>query len=410
MTALLLRQIACEELADIGIVPKRRKLGEGEAIRWSAELPGFGVRAYASGRRMYVVQARMGGKDRLITLCNVRLLSRRQACDLARRIILRAQCDENPAETRQKARSTLTFKAFLDLYWQRMAPKWKPSTLLAHDKYRRLHLDKAFGCRGIDKITHADVARWFAQSAERGGQGGANRTMEILRAAFNRAEAWGFIQTGHNPVNGIKPYRRQSRARFLRPDELSRVGAALRDAADTHPLHVAALLLLFLTGCRSAEIVGLVWSEVVGSRIKLTDSKTGPRTVWLGCEAHQLLDAVPQVDGRPEVFWDQRRNRVLDLAPFWRSFRAKAGFPGLRIHDLRHSFASHGAALSETLPMIGKLLGHASIRSTALYAHLDDADLVAEAEKVGRILRVMTGYAPAAVIALASDTETEARR
>jgi integrase len=155
-----------------------------------------------------------------------------------------------------------------------MAPKWKLSTLDSQDKYRRLYLKDAFGRRGFDKITRADVAKWFADVAERAGESGANRAMEILRAAFNKAEEWDVLPTGSDPTNGINRFPRKRIARFLRPDELARLGEALDRAAAARPMRVAALLLHLLTGCRRTEIIGLHWS-VVGARLKLTDGKTG---------------------------------------------------------------------------------------------------------------------------------------
>jgi integrase len=178
-------------------------------------------------------------------------------------------------------------------------------------------------------------------------------------------------------------------ARFLREEELTRLGQALQSEAALRPLPIAAVALLLLTGCRSSEISGLLWSEVVGRRLRLTDSKTGPRTVWLGETAVEVLQAIPQT-GRAEVFWNERNGRVISILGFWQKFRQRHGFDGLRIHDLRHSFASHGAAMSETLPMIGKLLGHANIQSTARYAHLDDRDLIESCENIGKEIEKAT--------------------
>lgn len=389
MTGLSLRQIAEQALADIAVARLARGgFGAERETIWSRDLPGFGVRHYASGRQIYVVQARMGGRTRTVTLCNTALISKAAAFDVARRILLRAQTGEDPAEARKRTRATPPFDRFLSLFWQRMSPKWKASTLVAHDKYRAHHLDGAFGRKGVDKITQADVARWFAQTAQRGGQGGANRAIAIMKAAFNKAEQWGLRPPNSNPCAGIKLYPQMRFARFLRQEELARLGAALQSEEGDRPLHVAAIVLLLLTGCRSSEITELLWSEVVGRRLKLTDSKTGPRTVWLGEEAVRLLQAIP-ASGSNAIFWNARTGKPINLASFWRDFRRRHGFEGLRIHDLRHSFASHGAAMSETLPMIGKLLGHSNIQSTARYTHLDDRDLRQAAARVGDLIEAL---------------------
>lgn len=150
---------------------------------------------------------------------------------------------------------------------------------------------------------------------------------------------------------------------------------------DCHPVHTAALTMLRLTGCRYSEIIGLTWGEVKGQRLKLADSKTGARTFWLGKEARAILDGLSRGKAGELVFARADSGRI-DLRHFWRSVRLAAGLGTMRLHDLRHSFASRAAAMSETLPMIGKLPGHSSLQSTARYAHLDNADVVIDAQRI----------------------------
>ena len=127
-----------------------------------------------------------------------------------------------------------------------------------------------------------------------------------------------------------------------------------------------------------------------GNRLKLTDSKTGPRTVWLGNEARALIDSLPRRKTRPWLFWNCRTKRPLaNVSHHWNQVRCKAGLPNVRIHDLRHTFASHAAMNQETLPMIGRLLGHANPRSTARYAHLDDDHVLDAAQQIGDAIERM---------------------
>lgn len=131
----------------------------------------------------------------------------------------------------------------------------------------------------------------------------------------------------------------------------------------------------------------MTWGEVKGSRLLLHDSKTGPRTVWLGEEARILLSTLERRGPADPVFWNKLTERpVRDIEGFWAEVKAEAGLLGVRLHDLRHSFASHAAARSETLPIIGKLLGHARLQSTSRYAHLDDAPLLDAAERIGNLI------------------------
>lgn len=154
-----------------------------------------------------------------------------------------------------------------------------------------------------------------------------------------------------------------------------------------HPLHTTIVYLPLLTGCRLSEIVDLTWSEVKGGRLLLHYSKTGPRTVWLGDEARMLLASLEPRGGSDPVFWNKLTRRpVRDISFFWLNVKCEANLPGVRLHDLRHSFASHAAARSEPLPMIGKLLGQARLQTTSRYAHLDDAPVLDAAERIGALI------------------------
>lgn len=388
MNALRLSRIVADELAAVGIADRLGlgQRGRPRITRWSSKQPGFGVRHYASGRRVYVVQTMMEGQARTITIGNTNILTEGQALDVARRVLLRAQVGENPAAEKKRRRGVPSYGRFLALYWEKMEPKWKPSTRLSQMDYRRNYLATAFPDRLIDEIEQADIARWFADASNRGGPGAGNRCFEIMRAMMNKAEAWGYRPEGSNPCTGIRANKRRKCERFLSEQEIARLGQALDTRRQSHPLQSIIIYLLLLTGCRKSEIVNLRWSEVKGRRLLLSDSKTGPRTVWLGDDARQLLDCLPRKDGQPIVFWDRVKGRAISsVDDFWRDVRQEAGLQGVRLHDLRHSFASHAAAKAETLPMIGKLLGHAKIATTARYAHLDDGQVLEAAERVGML-------------------------
>ncbi|RYF47318.1 MAG: site-specific integrase, partial [Cytophagaceae bacterium] len=140
----------------------------------------------------------------------------------------------------------------------------------------------------------------------------------------------------------------------------------------------------------SGEVAGLQWSDVKGNRLKLRDSKTGPRTVWLGDQARAVIAALPRQRGVAWLFWNQVLCKpVLRIGNHWPSIRDRAGLPGVRVHDLRHTFASHAAMNRETLPMIGRLLGHRNTQSTSRYAHLDDNHVLGAAEQIGAAIERM---------------------
>jgi len=388
MTRVSLARIIADELATLRrFDPGRRPTGKARRVEWSEKLPGFGIRYYGSGRSTYIVQSRMNGVTRTITLGNANVLSKSQALNCARRILLRAQVGEDPATRRKEVRKVPTYDDFLAIYWRQAAVKWKPSTLYTHDCYRRLHLDHAFSGMFIDEIEQSHVLSWFNKVSVTGGPGSGNRCFEILRSMFNHAERWGMRPEGSNPCTYIRPNKRRKCERFLSNQEIARLGEVLRRRLRTHPLHSTIVHLLLLTGCRVSEIKDLTWSEVKGGRLLLHDSKTGPRTVWLGDEAQILLASLERRGSSDRVFWNkQTRRPVAEMHGFWAEVRAEANLPGVRLHDLRHSFASHAAARSETLPMIGKLLGHSRLQTTSRYAHLDDGPVLEAAERIGALI------------------------
>ncbi len=163
MTAHSLSRIVAEELATVGIAPFNgiRRWGRPRQTIWSLTLPGFGVRHYASGRKVYIVQTMMAGRVRTVTIGNANLLTNAEATDVAKRILLRAQTGDNPADTAKRIRSSPRFDVFLEEFWQKVAIQWKPSTLASHEISRRKYLDSAFPGRFVDEITQAEVLKWF---------------------------------------------------------------------------------------------------------------------------------------------------------------------------------------------------------------------------------------------------------
>jgi integrase len=360
---------------------------------WASDLPGFGVRTYPSGKQAWIAHTVMQGRLRQVTLGPCALLSPTEARKAAWEVLARAHTGADPADVRRLARTTPEFQIFLEAYWKTAEVRWKPSTRRTQGSYRRHHLDGAFLGRGVDEITHAEVLAWFREVGDRAGPGGANRVLDILSAAFMRAEAWGYRPDGSNPCRGVKKHRARRMERFLSREELARLGRALAAQPKKYEAKVAIIRLLALTGCRVSEVASLRWQGVKGRRLYLADAKTGPRTVWLGTEGRAVLDGLRRWKGQTEVFYDPLLRRApTGLHHFWAVVCAEAGLTGVRMHDLRHTYASHAAALSETLPVIGGLLGHRQVATTGRYTHLDDADVLRAAEAVGiAIEQVATG-------------------
>ena len=351
---------------------------------WCDRLPGFGLRTYASGRSSYIAQAHMSGRTRVVTIGRVSVMSERQARSLARLVLLQAYAGQSPADERQRVRAAPAFPDFMKEYWQRIEPRWKPSTANRNQYYRRCHLDGAFAGQFIDAIGAPDVQRWFVGVSDNAGPGAANRTLAILSAMFARAEAWGYRPEGSNPCRGIRRNRPRRFGRALEPAEIARLGAVLDATASEQPLAAAAVRLLLVTGCRVSELLSLEWSDVRGARLQLRDAKAGPRTVWLGDEARSVLAGLPRAKEQQIVFLNAATGKATTIPKrYWSKLQRMATLPPTRLHDLRHSFASHAARGNETMPAIGRMLGHRRPASTARYTHMDDARLIEAAELVG---------------------------
>jgi integrase len=398
MTALSLKQVVAEALAEIGINDNFLNIPRGKprSTTWLGVEHGFGIRHYRSGRNVYIVQTRMAGRLRTVTLGSAAVLTRAQATKVARVVIAYAHIGQDPASERQRIRAAPRFDDYLAEYWQKWSPRWKPSTARTNEIYRAQYLDLAFHGIFIDELNEADVTKWFAEINNRMGPGGSNRALAMLNHMLNKAENWGYRLENTNPCRAVRLNKSRKCERFLTTPELARLGEVLTEArAGSHKvMRVAAtaISLLLLTGCRHSEVLNLKWAEVHGNRLKLNDSKTGPRTVWLGEAARALIDSLPRRKTNPWLFWNARIRRPLcNVTHYWREIRDLAGLPGVRIHDLRHTFASHAAMKQETLPMIGRLLGHVNPRSTARYAHLDDDHVLDAAQQIGDVIERMMG-------------------
>ena len=252
-----------------------------------------------------------------------------------------------------------------------------------------------FGKLRLDAIDHACVSGWFdAASADK--PGAANRAFEILRAMLGAARGWGELaeDVPDACANVVKNPRRPV-ARYLGAGELKRLNAVLERHREEHIWAVAALRLLTLTGARLSEVLNLKWEEIGefsenGASVRLGDSKTGPRTLWLGPEAVELLAGLPRTEGAARVFPDDLTTDRLHA--FWRGVREEAGLPGLRIHDLRHTWASQGVMNGLGLTTVGRLLGHRKRETTAVYAHLDDAALQDAAVQAASVIARAMGF------------------
>ena len=377
-------------------------VGDRETIFWDRDMAGFGVRVYPSGAKVYLVQVRVGGKTRRVTIGRHGLISaedaRLKAAELISRIKQSKESDDGWAPKLTVDGTTLAETA--ERYMrEHVSVRCKPTTArgcrVALDKY----LLPEFGSRSLDAIGQDEVAALHYRLHKTPVM--ANQVVEVLSRVFYAAEAWGFAPESGNPCQFVKKYKKRSCERFLSEEEFRRLGDVLHEMQDEGTLSASAasaFRLLMLTGCRRNEILTLQWSDVdlEGGELRLRDAKTGARWVALSPAAKQVLAAIPRHPGNPWVIAGRGASgRLANLNKPWIAVRKRAGVEDVRIHDLRHSFASRALALGESLPMIGKLLGHRQVQTTARYAHLAQESVKASSARVAESIAVDMVTSPA---------------
>ena len=360
-------------------------VGDKDTVFWDRELSGFGVRVYPSGAKVYVVQTRALGKSKRVTLGRHGVISADQARRKAAMIIARIKAGEDPSPTPSVSVAELTVADLAERYLKEHAEvHCKPRTKEAYRWLVVKFVLPELGKLAIEAVERDHIAALHYGHRETPYQ--ANRILEVVRKMFNLAEAWGLRKDGANPCRFVQKYKEKRRERFLTEDEFRRLGQVLNEAEGSETFSaVTAIRLLMLTGCRLNEIQTLRWEDVdlAAGELRLQDSKTGARMVPLSHASVAVLSALPRPEGNPWVIVGKRPGAHLtDLQHPWRRIRTRAGLEDVRIHDLRHSFASRALALGESLPMIGKLLGHTQVQTTARYAHLANESVKASGSRI----------------------------
>ena len=277
------------------------------------------------------------------------------------------------------------FETVAEEVFRRYGRRWKPGTLTVNRCYLRNQILPCFRGRPIAEIHPGEVRRWFA--TQHRTPAAADRALPVLSVILRQAEIYGYRPEGTNPCLGIRRYRRPGRERFLTAEETRRLGAALRRAEDTMPAVTTIVRLLLLTGCRQSEIRTLRWHDYREGHLFLHDSKTGPRTVWLSRPARRLLDRLPREDR--VVFPAAHGSGPMPaetLSRGWGRLRLAACLAGVRLHDLRHTYASLAVRQGETVLTVGRLLGHRNPATTLKYIHFADHAAHQAVEAVSPVL------------------------
>ena len=406
------------------------KSNGSEATLWDSAVTGFGVRVRPTGAKSYVVVYRAGaGRGapvRRYTIAAVGKIAPERARARAKAILGAVAHGHDPANQKTDERGTPTLAELTDRF---MADHVRPKRKAGTTEFYRDILDRivkpALGTSKADKVTRLQVGR--LHSSLSGTPFQANRMLAVIGSMYAFAGRAGVVPEGTNPARGIDKFKESRRERFLTSEELERLGGAIREAEttgipwtvdETKPMatHVpkeqrstqiapsaaAALRLLLFTGCRLREILTLRWEHVDFERgcLFLPDSKTGRKTIILNAPALAVLNSLEQV-GPYVVPGDDPEQPRHDLKRPWDAVTKRAGLSGVRLHDLRHTYASFGACGGLGLPILGRLLGHAQAATTARYAHLDNDPLRRASEAIaGRISAALEGKPAASVRSL----------
>ncbi len=363
---------------------------------WDNRLSGFGCRIYPTGRKSWVLTYRNeAGKQKFVVLGKFGVMTLDEAQERARQWLLKVSDGCDPQEERQEEKQKPTVEAFAERYMRDYAlVRKKPGSVKADRVNLRLHVLPALGHKRIDQVTRKDIQR--LHSAMHNTPGAANRVIALLSKMMNLAEKWGERPDYSNPCRHIEKYEEKKLGRYIKPEEFKRLGEVLRRVElEAIPMRavdgaarvrmVQAIRLLILTGCRVGEILSLKWHYIdfVEKTITLPDSKTGEKTVYLSDAAMDILDKVIPLEGNNYVFPGRHgRGHLNRMGHLWERIRKEAGITDIRMHDLRHGFASVGVGMGESLPMVGQLLGHTQAQTTARYAHLAATPMLKAANRI----------------------------
>jgi integrase len=380
---------------------------------WDSDVKGFGVKVSPSAKKTYIVEYRTSGgragfKRRLTIGRHGSPWTAETARDEARKILGSVAHGEDPATAKQSLKRRMTISELCDQYAEFGCPLKKASTLATDVGRIKRHIKPLLGNRFVEELTRGDIMKFMqditngstkldektrrrGRSIVRGGKGTASRTVGLLGAIYTYAISCEVVES--NPCRGIKRFPDKKCMRFLSQQEIVRLGNALKKASEEgeNEKAIAIIKLLAFTGARKGEIEKLKWFEVDLDKhfLRFVDSKTGQKIIPINQAAVAVIAAQKPREGNPFVFPADRSDGFFEGLPkIWRRVRKMAGLEDVRIHDLRHSFASVAVAGGASLPIIGALLGHKDTATTQRYAHLSADPLRAASQAVADAIAI----------------------
>ena len=360
---------------------------------WDSDLKGFGARRKEGSSISYILKYRHHHRQRLYTIGrHGSPWTTEQARKEAKRLIGEVAAGIDPAVSRKAREVGETVEDVYRIYKEQdVEARLKPRTIESYHRYFSKYALPEFGKMKMTEVNYRDVNRLHQRMHVTPAM--ANHVAKKLSRLFSWAEENGYTPEDFpNPCRRVKRYKEKQKERYLSEKEIANLFHFLeRGESDgtVRPWLAAAIKLLLFTGARRNEIMHLKWSMVKldDHQLHLPDSKTGEKIIHLNEPAIEVLRSMQS--GKPDDFVFPGRTPgfpIANIGESWRRIRPLFGFHDVRLHDLRHTFASIGVSNGMSLAQIGKLLGHTQPKTTARYAHVDVRAVREGAEKIGLLL------------------------
>jgi integrase len=371
----------------------------GNRITYDREVRGLGVRVTSAGARSWIFNYRSRGTERRLTIGDTTAWSTKKAREEANRLRRLVDGGQDPMADRHADRAAPTINDLCDRFVAEHMHKLRPGTQDEYHRLLRIHIRPMIGNKRVADLRYADLDAMHRKIAANGPYA-ANRALAVASKMLNLAIRW--EMRTENPAKGVERAQEEKRERFLTDAEIAGLSEALVAHPERHSANAVRFLLL--TGARKGETLAATWPQIdfaAGTWTKpaATTKQNKEHRLPLSAPALQLLSEM-KVDADREnerrakdklppvtaIFPGSTGKALTTIKHFWASISVKAGIPGVRIHDLRHTHASILVNLGHSLPIIGKLLGHTQAATTARYAHLRDDPVREAAERAGAVI------------------------
>jgi len=376
LTATLIRSAEC---------PK----GRSKVDYFDTKATGLLLEVRTSGRKtFYQRYIDRRGVERQYKIGTADVLTLEQARRKGRAVKAEAFLGPDPQLQRRELRASLTLAELVQSRYLPYVKEYKRSWK-TDETILRLHILPALGRLYLDEVTPERIGDLVRTMRVKGyAVGTTNRVVILLRYVFNLARKWKIAGVNENPTGTLQLAPEAHRERFLTAEETRRL--LLSIAADENRTAANSIILLLLTGARRNEITHAEWAHLDWRKrtLLVPRSKSGKaRKITLNGQALALLKSIKRTKGNPYIFPSPDTKRPSpSLYHPWHRIRQRAGLPDLRLHDLRHSFASFLVNSGVSIYVVQDLLGHTQLKTTQRYAHLTGETLQDAAEVVSAVV------------------------